>query len=121
MPPLKALSALKKRSEFLAVAAHRRKWVAPPFILQVGPRENAALAARGLGLTASKKMVGNAVMRNRARRRLRALAHEMIATHGAPALNYVMIARKDVLKCDFTTLRRELEKALRRLQIWQDA
>ena len=120
MPQSKSISVLKKRSEFLAVAALRKKWVTPAFILQVAPRPDATLPAKGLGLTASKKMIGNAVMRNRARRRLRALAHEMLELHSASNTNYVFIARSDILTRAYGDLRADLEKALKRLNMWQE-
>ena len=121
MPQSKTLSVLRKRSDFLAVAANRNKWVAPAFIMQIAPRSGDPNEIRGLGLTASKKMIGNAVQRNRARRRLRALAHEMIAVHGLPSVNYVLIARSDVLTVGYDALRGDLEKALKRLHVWRDA
>ncbi len=68
---------LTRRPEFLRVADGRRKWVAPGLILQALERQppadgNGDRAARA-GFTASAK-VGNAVARNRARRRLKAAA-----------------------------------------------
>lgn len=120
MPQSKAISILKKRSDFLSVASHRQKWVAPAFIMQIAPRTDVSVAPRGLGLTASKKMIGNAVARNRARRRLRALAHEVLATHSLPGHDFVLIARKDVLTQDHALLRAEMEKALKRLKLWQE-
>lgn len=124
MPQSKTISVLKKRSEFLAVAALRKKWVAPAFILQIAPRPalpDCTTPTKGLGLTASKKMIGNAVARNRARRRLRALAHEMLELHAATNTNYVFIARSDVLTRAYSDLRADLEKALKRLTLWQEA
>lgn len=119
MPQSKSICVLKKRSEFLAVAAVRQRWVASPFIMQVAPRSESA-DERGLGLTASKKMIGNAVARNRARRRLRALAHLVLPQHATAGYNYVFIARPDCLTADFDALRKELEKALKRLKLWQE-
>ena len=70
------LEILRKRAEFLAVASSGKKWVAPGFILQIGPARTSDEAIH-YGLTASRK-VGNAVTRNRSRRRLRALATEIM-------------------------------------------
>lgn len=122
MPRLDTISVLRKRSDFLAVASARKKWVTPAFVVQIAPRPQIQAAGedptRGLGLTASKKMVGKAVWRNRARRRLRALAHEIIASSGFPDTNYVLIARDDVLTRSYEDLRRDMQWALKKLNVW---
>ncbi|MFA5041693.1 MAG: ribonuclease P protein component, partial [Bdellovibrionales bacterium] len=84
------IEILRKRAEFLSVAASGKRWVAPGFILQVGNAHEPTTTIR-YGLTASSK-VGNAVTRNRARRRLRALASEIIPC-AAPEHDYVLVAR----------------------------
>lgn len=112
------LCVLKKRSEFLAVASTRKKWVTPAFVLQVGPRANAL--ETGYGLTASKKMIGNAVARNRARRRLRALAREYLPTRAKTGHDYVFIARSDILTSDYKKLCADLETALKRMKLWEE-
>ena len=76
--PGRGVGRLKKRPEFLAVAGTRRKHVTPGLILQVRRHDDRQRPAPGeppirVGLTASRK-VGNAVVRNRARRRLREAA-----------------------------------------------
>jgi len=125
MPHALVVVPLKKRSEFLAVAAHRKKWVAPSFILQIAPRPDSSGASEPtlcrVGLTASKKMIGIAVDRNRARRRLRALAHEVLAAHAVCGYDFVFIARRDVLHQNYQSLRQDLEKALRRFALWHEA
>lgn len=116
------IAPLRKRAEFLAIAALRKKWVAPAFILQTAPRAETKKpeAAWGVGLTASKKMVGIAVDRNRARRRLRALAHDMLPGRAQPGHDFVFIARDAILKRAYGDLRADLEKALRRLDLWEE-
>ncbi|MGE4350674.1 MAG: ribonuclease P protein component [Bdellovibrionales bacterium] len=122
MPPINAISILKKRSEFLSVAAHRQRWVTPAFILQIAPRqeEGAPLDVLGLGLTASKKMIGNAVCRNRARRRLRALARELLPLYAQAGINYIFIARQDILTRSYDALRKDGLWALKRLNVRKD-
>ena len=71
------------------------------------------------GLTLSRK-VGGAVSRNRARRRLRALAIEVLDRHAAGARDYVLIGRAETVRRPFASLRQDLEKALRRLGAWRD-
>jgi ribonuclease P protein component len=74
----------------------------------------------GLGLTASKK-VGNAVARNRARRRLRALARELLPVCATPGYDYVLIARAATVGRPYAGLREDLRGALRRLKLLKTA
>jgi ribonuclease P protein component len=115
-----SLARLKRRAEFLAVAATRHHWAAPGLVLQAArrPADSAPPAAR-VGFTASRK-VGMAVERNRARRRLKAAAQEILGRHAAPEHDYVLIARRETLKRPFRDLLGDLETALRRLHAWRD-
>jgi ribonuclease P protein component len=111
-----SVTRLKRRREFLAVAASGRRWVTPAFVLQVGPR---AVAAGddpeiGLGFTASRR-VGNAVARNRARRRLAEAARKVLPGAGEPGYNYVLVARPVVLTCPFDRLLSDLTTAFARV------
>ena len=118
---------LKQRREFLAVARSGRKWVAPGLILQISPRRNevskpgALKSGAGLriGFTVSRK-VGGAVVRNRARRRLRAAAEAVMSSHAAPGHDYVVIGRVATTKRPFAQLNGDLEKALKGLHAWRD-
>lgn len=108
---------LKRRSEFLATAASGRRWVAPSFILQVAPRPGEAVEPcleAGLGFTSSRR-VGNAVQRNRAKRRLKEASRLLLPKAAASSHNYVLIARSAVLTCPFQTLIDDLNKAFERV------
>lgn len=108
---------LKRRPEFLTTAASGRRWVMPAFILQVASRPgDKALASLeiGLGFTASRR-VGNAVLRNRAKRRLREASRLLLPGAATPSHNYVLIARSAVLTCSFQTLINDLSKAFDRV------
>ena len=71
-----------------------------------------------VGFTASKK-VGGAVVRNRARRRLRALAREVLLPEAAPGYDYVLIARAETATREYTALRADMRVALKRLKLLQ--
>jgi ribonuclease P protein component len=67
-----------------------------------------------VGFTASRK-VGNAVVRNRAKRRLRAAAAEILACNGLPGTDYVLIARAGTGERRYVDLLGELASALRQV------
>ncbi len=67
----------------------------------------------GIGFTASKK-VGNAVARNRAKRRLRAAVAAVMPRHAAGGHDYVLIGRKATLQRPYADLLDDLMRALRR-------
>lgn len=111
------LEVLRKRSEFLSVAASGKRWVAPSFVLQIGTAHASTSYVR-YGLTATKK-IGNAVTRNRARRRLRALAMQILPL-ASPEHDYVLIARDKTPTCPFNELQADLIKGLKRLKLWNE-
>lgn len=115
------MTVLRRRAEFLEVAKTGKKWVAPGLIMQLGPLKNTdtAKSAPRYGLTATTK-IGNAVIRNRARRRLRALAFELLPIHASPQYDYVLIARAATVARDFDELRKDLTTALKKLGVWHD-
>ena len=122
--PDRLVGRLKRRPEFLAVAGTRRKHVAPGLILQVRRHDDRQRPAPGepplrIGLTASRK-VGNAVVRNRARRRLREAARLILPAHAAPGHDFVLVARKDTADRPWTDLLGDLTAALKRLGLWRD-
>src|ERR1700748_3379147 len=100
-----AVARLKRRPEFLAVAASRRRWVAPGLILQAArrPEDSVLPLAPRIGFTA-RRQIGMALERNRARRRLKAAAERVLPAHGAPGFDYVAIARTETIKRPFAEL-----------------
>ena len=103
-----ALVSIPSRAGFLAARDSGMKAVSKGFILQAVPTGRPEWR---LGLTASRK-VGNAVRRNRARRRLRALARTELATRTRSGTDYVMIARHGTADRDWTDLVSDLGKAV---------
>ena len=103
------LTAIRKRSDFLA--ANRGTRISTPgFVLLVRKRDDGDSAMR-VGFTVTKK-IGNAVIRNRMRRRFRELAREILPARGVPGADHVMIGRESGIERDFGLLRDELGKAL---------
>jgi len=82
----------------------------PGFVLLVRPREDGDPAMR-LGITVTKK-IGNAVIRNRMKRRFRSLAREILPDTGMTGADHILIGRAGGVERDFGELRRELGKAL---------
>lgn len=109
---MRGYTVMKKRSDFLA-ANRGKRYAAPGFVLLVHDRRDDDPAKR-LGITITKK-VGNAVVRNRMRRRFRALAAEMLETLGKSGADHVLIGRDGGIERDFGLLRAEMAKALRKL------
>ena len=110
---LRKLIKLKKREDFLA-AARARHTGTRGFVVQARERRDDEPAIR-VGFTCSKK-VGNAVARNRAKRRLRALAAEVLPEVARPGWDYVLIGRAEhTARRPFDKMRRELLTALEKL------
>ena len=110
------LETLRKRRDFLA-CARSRKAPAPAFVLQARRRDPGETPAEYIrvGYTASKK-VGNAVARNRAKRRLRALTRAVIAVEGKCGWDYVLVARRDETNSrPFAEMEADLSRALARV------
>lgn len=108
------LGRLKRRPEFLRVAATGRRWSTPGLVLQAEPRGPDNGVETRVGFTVSRK-VGSAVVRNRAKRRLRALAREILPALGQPATDYVLVGRRETATRAFALLKTDLAQALEQL------
>ena len=104
---------LKKRPDFLRVAKGRR-WHGIGMVVQFTKRLIADEHV-GVGYTASRK-VGGAVVRNRAKRRLRALVREMVPKASVAGTDLVLIARAQTASLPFETLRSDLTAAFAKIE-----
>lgn len=121
------LIRLKKRADFLRVQRSGRKWATPGMVLQIRPWTDRGLANDakadlpmkiGVGFTTSKK-VGNAVQRNRARRRLRAAVDLVFPVSALPGHDFVVIGRQATLQRPWQKLVEDLKTALKRLDAYR--
>lgn len=113
----RVFTVIRKRSDFLATAASGKKAVFSGLILQIRRNLNDPECIR-YGLTASKR-VGGAVIRNRARRRLRALAAGILMRHAASGYDYVLIARSSTPIRPWPELEKDLLAGLKRLGVFK--
>jgi ribonuclease P protein component len=105
------IDRLRKRADFLAAARTLRR-VAGAVTLEMAPTPDPAPQTLRLGFTASKK-IGNAVARNRAKRRLRAAAYALLPLSGRAGHDYVLVARAGILARDFSALKGDIAEAAR--------
>jgi ribonuclease P protein component len=105
------MERLKRRQDF--VAAARAHYTATPGII-VQMRARGDEAPPRVGFTATKKL-GNAVVRNRVKRRLREVARLKLAGEARPGHDYVLIGRAPTSERPFPDLEKDLTSALKRL------
>ncbi len=114
------LFGLKKSSHFKIILNKGDKWVTKSFVLIATPLSCIDILKEfyeghiGYGVVASKK-VGNAVCRNKAKRRLRHIIHDHLTAIGNPNYIYLFIARKEILTYDFDQLSKDLKWSIRRI------
>lgn len=111
--PVTAIGRLKTRAEFLHVREGAR-FAAPSLVLQARARGDAAPDDAGVarfGFTATKTL-GGAVVRNRARRRLKEAVRLVAPTFAKEGYDYVLIARSGTVQRRFTELTKDLQRAL---------
>lgn len=110
---LPAVRVLKKREEFLRLKAEGKRASTQAFVLQY--LENAEEPGVAVGYTASAKTVGNAVARNRARRRLKACFAKLFALNaqaGGTGKILAWIAKADILTIEYKHLEDDMRGAL---------
>ena len=117
-----AIYRLKRRQDFLRAARQGRKWAMEGLVLQVRKRiaqearDELELDAVRVGFTVTKK-VGNSVIRNRVRRRLRAVADKVLVDTAASGMDLVIIGRVGTIKRPYMALIKDLKMALKKLKV----
>ncbi|MEJ6594865.1 ribonuclease P protein component [Parasphingorhabdus sp.] len=107
---------IRKRADFV-VANRGKRFVTSSFVLLAHRRRvDHAIPAETIrhGITVTKK-IGNAVVRNRMKRRFRALLAQVLPGDGIAGVDHIMIGRKADKEADFAAMKAELEKGLRLL------
>ena len=104
-----SLPRLKRRADFL-LAAKARSCARGAVVVQQRPRDDGDQAIR-VGFTATRK-IGGAVVRNRAKRRLREAARALVPLHGRPGCDYVLIARGGTTARPWAALLDDVKSAL---------
>lgn len=100
---------LTKRADFIAANRGIRN-AKPGFVLLSRPNDGAGMR---YGITVTKK-IGNAVVRNRMKRRFRSLVRAVLPEHGLADHDHVLIGRAGGIERDYATMAAELEAALGR-------
>ena len=102
------MRTIPSRARFLAARSNGKKALSRGLVIQAIQNETSQWR---IGLTATKK-IGNAVTRNRARRRMRALARSYLGPLAQPGTDYVLIARHDTGNADWQDMAKGLQKAI---------
>ena len=105
------MKTIPSRAGFLAARSKGKKALARGLVIQAVTRDSDDWR---IGLTATKK-IGNAVTRNRARRRMRALARDHLLPLAKNGIDYVLIARHDTATANWQDMANGLQKAIRYL------
>ncbi len=108
----KTLVRLTKRAEFVRLNTMGHKWTARSVVVQIAPNDAGALR---VGFTVTKRLDKRAVVRNRARRRLRAAAADILPARLPPGTDIVLIARPGTLTAPYAALCDDLKWCLKRL------
>lgn len=111
---LKTLETLKKRSDFLLMNAKGQKWVAKGLILQV-KKQSPQKDKKGVGYTVSKRVDKSAVKRNRIKRRLRAVAADILPLFAKKHHDYVLIGKTLTATRPYEELKNDLKWCLKKL------
>lgn len=109
---LQKLDRLQKRSDFLRLNNGAQKWISKGFVLLARPNDK---DVRRFGVTVTKKLEKTAVGRNRMKRRLRAIAADVLPSGAKGGMDYVLIARDGAATRPYADLQKDLKWCLEKL------
>jgi len=108
------LTRIKKRSDFVSVQSSGKKWVSQSFILQTRANE---CDEKRVGFTVTKRTEKSAVKRNRIKRRLRAVAADILPEHAKSGYDYILVGRPQTATRPYETLCKDLKWCLKKLDL----
>lgn len=111
-----SLTQIKKRSDFLKIQGKGRKWVSHGLIVQTAPNEDGLTR---IGFTVSKRVDKLAVKRNRIKRRLRAVAADVLPGGAKGAQDYILVGRPQTATRPYETLCEDLRWCLKKMGLDQ--
>jgi len=109
--PIAPIKTLKNRADFLYIRKQEQKWVRPGMVVQSCVRDQDGVR---VGFTVTKR-VGNAVIRNRVKRRLRSVVQEILSENELLSCDFVVIGRQATIDRSFQDLKGDLYKSLYKL------
>lgn len=115
---IQVLSRLKPQAAFDSLRKTKTRWVSKGFAVQAIPSEQ---TTPSFCVITSKHAAKLATDRNKMRRRLRAVAYEILTTSAKPDMAYMIVARKESLTLSMQDLRKDLKWCLKKLNLNHDA
>jgi len=107
-----SLTQIQKRSDFLKIQSKGRKWVSHGLIVQTAPNEDGITR---IGYTVSKKVDKSAVKRNRIKRRLRAVAADVLPDGAQGGQDYILVGRPQTAIRPYEILCKDLRWCLSKM------
>ncbi|MCB1783748.1 MAG: ribonuclease P protein component [Alphaproteobacteria bacterium] len=113
---LKRIDVIRTRADFLTIQGKGRKWVSRGLILQVKSNDTGTLR---VGFTVSKKISKSAVVRNRIKRRLRAVAADVLSISAKRGVDYILVGRVETATKPYETLCHDLIWCLKKTGFYE--
>lgn len=114
----KSFETLKNRADFVRMNASCKKWVSHGLVLQAAPN---SLGKRRVGYTVTKRTDKSAVKRNRIKRRLRAVAADILPLYAKDSCDYVLIGKSQSAVRPFESLKNDLKWCLEKTGFGQES
>ncbi len=114
---IKSIDRLRKRSDFLCVQREGRKWISKGMIVEVCENENKGIR---VGITVSKKVNKLAVLRNRLKRRLKAVSLDVLPHYHQQNFDIVLVGRVMAQDRTYEDLQNDLRWCLKKMNILAD-